>query len=449
MMKIHIHKGLDLSLEGALPAGGSDIGTQARHHGIYAIVPDDYPGFVPRPVVREGDMVAAGTPLMCDKRFGSLTLVSPVGGKVKAIVRGERRRLIRIEVEACDSTAGQPQFDLSDKDNLRRFLAQSGLMAMMRQRPYDIVPNPEATVRDIFVMAFDSAPLASEMLGGLKDVSRYLDKGVEILSTLTKGKVYIAHRGDLPQIEGAEMVEVTGPHPAGLPGSIISAVAPINKGETVWTLTADTLYKIGQLAETGRTDTSCRVAVTGSAAKERKTVVSAWGASVASILGPIAGSDRHLRIISGNVLTGTAVGDGPESFLRYPYRQITVIPEGDDVDEFMGWASMAPSKMSVNPSFPGKFLARFKKKFSPDARLCGGARAMIMSGGMDKVMPIDILPEYLVKAILARDIDRMEALGIYEVAPEDFALAEYADPSKMPLQKIVRDGLDYLRKETE
>lgn len=176
-------------------------------------------------------------------------------------------------------------------------------------------------------------------------------------------------------------------------------------------------------------------------------VVTTAGALIEPLLGGMLADDgRNKRIISGNVLTGIAVGMGPDAFLRAPYNQITVIAEGDDVDEFMGWASMSPSKMSVGRSFP---LSGLRKLFRPDARLNGGRRSMIMSGEYDRMMPMDILPEYLVKAIMARDIEKMEQLGIYEVAPEDFALAEYADTSKLPLQKIVREGLDYLRKELE
>ena len=170
------------------------------------------------------------------------------------------------------------------------------------------------------------------------------------------------------------------------------------------------------------------------------------GAEIHALInGETVTGNHHLRIISGNVLTGVAVP--PDGFLRLPYNQVTVIPEGDDVDEFMGWASVSPKKLSVNPSFPGRLFGR--RLFNPDARLLGGRRAMIMSGQYDKVTPIDILPEFLIKAILSRDIDRMEQLGIYEIAPEDFALAEYVDTSKLELQKIVREGLDYMRKELE
>ncbi len=226
---------------------------------------------------------------------------------------------------------------------------------------------------------------------------------------------------------------------------MIANIAPVNKGEVVWTLDADTLWRIGHLSLTGNVDFSTLVAVTGSEVIKPHYAKTLTGAPVNVLLKDnVKDDNRHHRIISGNVLTGTAVG--ADGFLRFPYTQVTVIPEGDDVDEFMGWASLSPSKMSVGRSFPGHFL---KKKFNPDARLQGGRRAMIMSGEYDELIPMDIMAEYLIKAILSKDIDRMEALGIYEVVPEDFALAEYADTSKLELQKIVAEGLEYLRKETE
>ena len=208
-------------------------------------------------------------------------------------------------------------------------------------------------------------------------------------------------------------------------------------------MSADTLVRIGRLLSTGRVDWSTRVALTGSMVTSPVMVDTVAGASVAEIIEGRLSDDPHSRrIISGNVLTGVKIAS--DGYLRFPYTHITVIPEGDDVDEFMGWASLSPSKMSINPSFPGHFLHRM---FKPDARVLGGRRAMIMSGLIDRVLPMDIMGEFLIKAINARDIDRMEQLGIYEVAPEDFALAECIDSSKVPYQQIVRDGLEYLRNE--
>lgn len=447
-MKLHLSKGLNLRLAGAIGNNAATIGTPVT---TVAICPDDFPGFTPKPAVRENDKVETGTPLLYDKYNPTLCLVSPVAGTVKAVVRGERRKILRVVVEA-DGAPAAVKFDAGAEsaDAVGELLARSGMMALIRRRPYDIVAFPTDTVRDIFVTALDTAPLAYPMdrLPGVADAD-ILAKAVKALKTFTKGDVYIsrATRSSIPDIEGAVMVDVDGPHPAGNAGIQAANIKPVNKGETIWCLDVVTLWRIGRLLATGNVDATSIVAVTGPEVTDPVLVRTVVGAPVASLVkGRLADDGRHKRIISGNVLTGTAVGDGADAYLRYPYRQITVIAEGDDVNEFMGWASLNPSKMSTRPSFPGRFL---RKLFRPDARLNGGRRSMIMSGEYDRMIPMDILPEYLIKAIMARDIEKMEQLGIYEVAPEDFALAEYADTSKLPLQQIVRDGLDYLRKENE
>ena len=452
-MKIKLKKGLNLNIEGALENFKDVESISARR---CALVPDDYPGFTPKVDVKPGDSVKIGTALMHDKTQPDLRLVSPLAGTVVEVNRGDRRKLLSVVVEASDSQEFE-QYDAdaasaAGADSLRSMLGRSGLLALLRERPYDIVPRIDSSepVRDIFVTAIDSSPLAAPMLSGLEDTANkaVLESGIKALSALTSGKVYVSVAPGFPfgELKGAEMVEVEGPHPAGLVGSQIAAIAPINKGERVWTLDLTALYRIGYLMRTGRVLSEAVVALVGPEVEKPGLVRIAVGASMEEILrGRLRNSGRHQRVVSGNVLTGVAV-DAAKGFLRYPYRQVTVIAEGDDVDEFMGWASFSPFKMSTSTSFPGHFLG---KLFAPDARLNGGRRAMIMSGQYDKYVDLDIMAEYLLKAIISRNIDDMEKLGIYEVAPEDFALAEYADTSKLPLQQIVRDGLDYLRKELE
>ena len=441
---INLKKGLNMQLEGSL----SDTNVSAKvMPGRVAIIPDDFPGFQPKPDVKEGDTVQPGSPLMHDKIDSDVRLVAPVAGMVESIVRGARRKIERVVIkcsgqETVSASGNAPE--LTEK-GVRAALKASGLWAMMRRRPYDIVPVESDIPRDIFVTAMDTAPLALSLEVMVKGMETYISKGIEALGMLTKGTIYIgvAQESAMPDFKGAEVVELPMLHPAGNAGVQIANIAPVNKGETVWTLDIVTLAKIGRLMTDGSVDYAVEVAVTGSEVIAPKVIATVPGAPLADLTaGNIKDDDRHHRIISGNVLTGQP--EGPEGYLRYPYRQVTVIPEGDDADEFMGWASLSPSKMSESRSFLGKL---FGKKFSPDARLQGGRRAMIMSGIYDDYIPMDIMPEYLVKAILAKDIDRMEALGIYEVAPEDFALAEYADPSKLELQRIVREGLDYMRSE--
>lgn len=440
---LSISKGMDLNIEGKVrSAAVASTVTPA----LAAIVPDDYPGLKLKTEVKEGDIVAAGTPLLHDKTDEEIKLVSPVSGKVKAVVRGERRKIERVVIEpSSDGSAAPSPLPGDTPESIRSFLKRSGLWALMRQRPYDIVPMPQSQPRDIFVTAIDSAPLAIDPAEYLADKVSDIETAVAMLRKLTNGKIYIARRkgSKLPDIKGADMIDVSGPHPAGNVGVHIANIAPVNKGETVWTLDATSLWRMGVAAKTGLIPATVFVAVSGSEIESPRVVETIAGCDIKSILaGNLKKTDKHIRIISGNVLTGFK--EPADGFLRYPYRQVTVIPEGDDTDEFMGWASLSPKKMSSSRTFPAGLLGGV---FNPDARLNGSKRAFIMSGEYEKYMPMDIMAEYLLKAIMGRDIDQMEKLGIYEVAPEDFALGEYADTSKLEAQKIVREGLDYMRKE--
>lgn len=441
-MKLKINKGLNLRLAGALTC----FSAREVEPVSCAVVPDDFTGFTPKLLVKEGDAVMAGSALMYDKFSPEICLVSPVSGTVKAIVRGERRKILRVVIEN-DRRHQTLTFDTQAP--LAELLAKSGFFSMLRRRPYDVVPSFGVRPRDIFVTAMDTAPLAMPLTAMLpENAGPVLVRAVEALASLTDGKVYVCVGRDwkFGELHGAETVHVTGPHPAGNVGIQIANIAPVSKGENLWTLDVITLYKIGQLLETGRPDFSTLVAVVGSEITEPCVMSTYMGADMKTVLGSLVkDTPCHKRTISGNVLTGTAVSPA-DGYMRFPYRQATVIAEGDDVDEFMGWANLSPSKISISRALPFHGLHRL---FSPDARLQGGRRAMIMSGEYDKVMPADIMVEYLLKAIIGRNIDDMEALGIYEAAPEDFALCEFVDTSKLPVQQIIRDGLDFLRKELE
>lgn len=438
---IKIKKGLDIPMLGAPSA---EI-TKDTSTTLFAICPDDFPGPVWKARVHPGDKVQRGSILFADKDNATLCLTSPVSGEIVEIARGERRRILHITVLRQDDEA--EKFCIpDDAEGLRAILQASGLWAMMRQRPFDIVPGTTAIPRDIFVTAFDSAPLSTPMLQPA-DMSA-LEAGLEALAKLTTGTVYLGVRPDSGiTSKAARVIAFEGPHPAGNVGTQIAAIKPVNKGEIVFTLDARTAVRIGRLVTDGYLDTSALVAVTGSEVRNPHIISTTIGARLDTLLnGNLKISDESkLRIISGNVLTGVrcSLKDG---FLRFPYRQITVINEGADADEFMGWASMSPEKFSVKRTFPA-WLRGLSKPFNFDARIKGGRRAMILSEEFDKVFPFDIYPEYLLKAMMANDIERMEELGVYEVAPEDFALPEFVDTSKEPLQQIVRQSLDSLRKE--
>jgi len=440
MKLIRIKKGLDIHLNGEASSN-----VDAVDGSLFGIVPDDFPGIVWKAAVKPGDKVASGDPLLVAKDCDCMSLVSPVSGVVEEVRRGERRKIEAVVVKS-DGSSDVRSFDVTmNEESILAALASSGLMAMVRQRPYDIVPRPDVKPRDIFVTGFDSAPLAPELL--IDEVTERLEDGLHALSLLTAGKVWMSVRpGSELSSKFAEIVAVEGPHPAGNAGPVIANIKPVNKGETVWTLDVVTVARIGQLVTEGSVDWSCRVAVTGPGVTDPHFALTMPGVAVKELLTPFKlDNSKKMRVISGNVLTGERV-NVDNGFLRFPYRQVSVIAEGDDADEFMGWASINPKKYSVKRSFPA-FLRGLSKPFDFDARIKGGHRAMILSGEYDKVFPMDIYPEYLLKAIISKDIDRMEKLGIYEVAPEDFALPEFVDTSKIELQKIVRDGLDYLRKE--
>ena len=443
---VKIKKGLDIQLQGAPTLEIS----QSAESLLYAIIPDDFTGLTPKVDVKPGDRVLAGSPVMHDKTHTDVVVTSPVSGEVVAVERGERRKVMKITIkpdtkqEAVDFGKVSP--DTASADDLKALLLKSGTFAFIKQRPYDIIANPDTTPRDIFVTAFDSAPLAPDYAFILKEELHYLETGLKALAKLTPGKVYVGVSKRLPlALKNGEIVLFDGPHPAGNVGVQINHIAPVNKGETVWTLDALDLLFIGRLLETGLVDFSRLVAVTGSEVTKPHYVRTCAGASIASITrGLVKKADYEQRYISGNVLTGFNAGS--DGYLGARQAQVTVIPEGNNCNEFMGWASLNPHKYSTSHSYFSWLLGK-KRRYAIDARVRGGERAIIMSDEYDRVFPMDIYPEYLIKAILAFDIDKMESLGIYEVAPEDFALCEFVDTSKLELQKIVRNGLDRLMKE--
>lgn len=454
---IKIKKGLDIPLNGAASAEHTtDIDTC-----LFGLIPDDFPGHKWKCAVKAGDRVCAGSPLLYSKDREKVKLVSPVCGTVVEVRRGERRKIEAVTVQASvaggkpstedylDFTQGTDSAGRhtmpTEREKILETLCESGMFALLHQRPFDIVPDPEVTPRDIFVTAFDSAPLAGPLLS--KEMMEAHEKGLEALSRLTDGNVYLSVPYD-SQISSnvAKVYEIAGPHPAGNVGVQIAKIKPVNRGETVWALDSRTVTRIGHLFTTGHIDASAEVCICGDMASDPHMINTRIGASLQSLLkGQIKSGEGHVRVVSGNALTGIQA-DPDSGFLHYPYRQVTLIAEGDDADEFMGWATLKPDHYSVKRSFPSFLLGR-RGSYRFDSRLRGGRRAMILSGEMDKVFPMDIYPEFLLKAIMAGDIEKMEQLGIYEVAPEDFALPEFVDTSKQPLQKIVREGLDKLRQE--
>ena len=439
MSTVRLKKGFDIQLLGGI--AGNDLALAGPPQTV-AVVPDDFHGVIPRMEKKEGEHVNAGEPLYHDKNHEVIKVVAPVSGTVKEVRRGERRHIDAIVI-APDKQDDAVKLDLNR--DAAEVLLESGLWVMLRQRPYDVVPAPDVRPRDIFVTAFDSAPLAPDLDVVLDDKRQYIGKGVEVLKRLTDGQVHIGVReGQTIDAPGAEVNTFVGPHPAGNAGVQVANTVPVNKGEVVWTLDIVTLARIGELFTTGQVSHDTVVAITGEMVQEPRYIRTIMGSDLETVLKNELTNVAHSRIISGNVLTGVKVD--VTQWLRAPYRHITIIPENSAPDEFMGWASLNPKRFSIYRTFT-TWLRGLKKPVSMDSRIKGGERAIVRTGEYDAMLPMDIYGEFLIKAIISWDIDKMEQLGIYEVAPEDFALAEFADTSKLELQRIVRDGLDRLRAE--
>ena len=443
---IKLRKGLDINLKGK---AAEELVT-VKKPGFYALVPDDFPGVTPKVVVKEQEYVMAGGPLFIDKNHPEVKFVSPVSGVVTSVERGARRKVMNIVVEAAAEQDyeefGKQDVARMNADRVKELLLQSGMFAFIKQRPYDVIADPAVAPRAIFVSAFDSNPLAPEFEFALKGEEANFQTGLDALAKIAKTYLGISVKQKSAALTQAKNVTITafdGPNPAGNVGVQINRVAPVVKGETVWTIDPQAVIFIGRLMNTGRVDMTRTVAVTGSEVLKPAYTKLRVGALLTSVFAGNVTKDKELRYISGNVLTGKQVS--PNGFLGAFHSQVSVIPEGNDIHEMLGWIMPRFNQFSVNHSYFSWLLG--KKEYTIDARIKGGERHMIMSGEYVKVFPMDILPEFLIKAIIAGDIDRMEALGIYEVAPEDFALCEFVDSSKLELQRIVRAGLDMLRAE--
>lgn len=443
---IKLRKGLDINLKGKAAAEVVAV----KEPGFYALCPDDFTGVTPKVVVKEQEYVMAGGPLFIDKNHPEVQFVSPVSGVVTSVERGARRKVLSITVEAAQEQDyeefGKEDVSKMDAVSVKAALLKNGMFAFIKQRPYDIVADPTVAPRAIFVSAFDTNPLAPDFELALKGEEANFQTGLDALAKIAKTYLSISVNQKAVALTQAKNVTLTvfdGPHPAGNVGVQINNIAPINKGETVWTIDPQAVIFIGRLFNTGHVDLTRLVAVTGSEVKKPSYCKLKVGALLTNVFAGNVSTDKNLRYISGNVLTGKQIT--ANGFLGAFHSQVTVIPEGDDVHEMLGWIMPRFDQFSTSHSYFSWLMG--KKEYTLDARVKGGERHMIMSNEYDRVLPMDIMPEYLIKAIIAGDIDRMEALGIYEVAPEDFALCEFVCSSKMELQRIVREGLDMLRRE--
>ena len=446
---IKFSKGLDIKIDGK----AVEKTVKIQPSGVIEIKPDHFHGITPKITVKEGEAIKAGTPLFYNKNYESMKFVSPVSGSIREIKRGERRKVMSILIDVNS----QPEFlqfgvkktSSLTADEIKSTLLNSGLWVYIKQRPYDIIANPDRTPKAIFISGFDSAPLAPDYEYVMKDKMNDFQAGLDVLSKLTTGKIHIGLKSAnsiFATAKGVETTIFTGVHPAGNAGVQINKVNPINKGEVVWTINPQDVVIMGRLFSKGVVDMTKTIALTGPEVENPQYFETIAGNSITDIVkGNLKKTSYPLRYVSGNLLTGIQISEN--GFLTPYASQISVIDDGGETHELFGWAMPRLNKFSASNMFFTKLLPR--KKFKYDARLLGGPRAIIMSGEWDKVFPMDILPEQLIKAMIAKNIDRMENLGAYEVAPEDFALCEFVDTSKLPLQAIVREALDFLKNEVE
>jgi len=441
---IKLCKGLDIHLQGQ----AQEKKIQLKSNGRYALVPDDFEGVTPKVVVKEGDTVKAGEALFVNKQFPEVKFASPVSGKVVAVERGERRKVlcVKVEADAQQSFVDFGKKDVSKLDGkaVMEALLAAGLFGYINQLPYAVSTNPSVMPKAIFVSALRDKPLACNFEYEVKGQEQDFQTGLTALSKIAKTYLGVGEGSALTNMEDAEVNVFVGKCPAGNVGVQVNHVDPVNKGEVVWTIGDPTVVLfIGRLFNTGKVNLTRTVALCGSEVKAPAYVDMLVGEELSTLLSNSYDASKRVRIINGNVLTGKPTTK--EGFLGAHSSEITVIPEGDDTDEMLGWIMPRLKQFSVSRSYFSWLCG--KKEYALDARVKGGERHIIMSGEYDKVLPMDIYGEYLIKAIISGDIDRQEALGIYEVAPEDFALAEFVDSSKLELQRIVREGLNVLRKE--
>ena len=446
--EIRISKGLDIRLLGAATHSITD----AIKSNFYALRPDDFHGVIPKLAVKVGAKLKAGETVFFDKANEAIKFVTPVSGEVIEIKRGEKRRILEVKIKADKKISYKTHKTLSLKsaqaDAIKALLLDSGCWPFIKQRPYDVIANLESQPKAIFISAHATAPLAVDYNFTLQGKEVELQAAVTALSKLTDGAVNVgvskAANSPFYDLQDICIHNLSGPHPSGNVGTLINKIDPINKGETVWTIAPQDLVIIGELLLTGQFNAERTIAMVGSQIESPRYLKTRIGSEVATMIYDRGiQKDAHARIISGNVLCGKEVK--PDGFLDFYSDVISVIPEGDDY-EFFGWNKPVFDKVSTSRALTFSWLTP-KKKYDLNTNTNGEHRAFVLTGSYEEVFPLDIFPMQILKACMYKDLDEMEALGMYEVAPEDFALTEFVCVSKQPHQKIIREGLDLMLKE--
>jgi len=444
---IRIKKGLNINLVGAAEPTTS----KAVSSNVYSIILDDFHGLTPKMLVKEGTEVKAGEPIFYNKNYEAMKFVAPVSGELVEIERGARRRILNIKILADKEQKTLEHSPLdpgkASAEDIRAFLLESGCWPFIKQRPYDLIAYPEDVPKAIFVSAYVTAPLAADINYSLNGKEAELQAALEALSRLTPGKVHVGigkgEKSPFAGLKGINLHQVSGPHPAGLVGTQINRIDPINKGERVWTVSPQDLVIIGETLLTGKFNPERIVALAGSCVKNPKYYKTRIGAEISTLLYASGVNQKNFRVINGDVLTGRK--SRPEGHLGFYNNTVSVIPEGDDYELF-GWTTPVFDKISPTRALTFSWLMP-GKKYDLDTNTNGEHRAFVVTGLYEEVFPLDIYPMQLLKACMYKDIDEMEQLGLYEVIPEDFSLTEFVCISKQPHQQIIREGLDLLHKE--
>lgn len=445
---IKIKKGLNIKLRGE----AEKTIENAIISNFYTLRPEDFHGIIPKLIVKVGAKVKAGEPVFYSKSNEAIKFVSPVSGEVVDIQRGEKRKILAVKIQADKDQVYQNynnlNLDTAKPDVIKKHLLSSGCWPFVKQRPYDIIADPEKSPKAIFISGYASAPLAADFDFTLQGKENELQAAVNALGKLTEGKVHVCvnknRNSPLAGLKGITLHNISGPHPAGNVGTQINKIDPVNKDEVVWTINAQDLVIIGELLLTGKFNAERIVALVGSSVKKPRYFRTKIACEIASIIYD-QGVDKSedIRIISGNVLTGKQIK--PDGYLRYYNNTITVIPEGHDYELF-GWTTPVFNKISTSRALTFSWLTP-NKKYDLNTNTNGEHRAFVVTGNYEEVFPLDIFPMQILKACMYKDLDEMEALGMYEVAPEDFALTEFVCVSKQPHQNIIREGLDLMLKE--
>jgi len=443
---IRIKKGLDIKLVGEATLTTNKLPVK----GMFALKPQDFHGIIPKLIAKEGAEVKAGESIFYSKSDDRILFPSPVSGKVTEIIRGAKRKIISIKIAADGKQSfkdfGKQDADKMSAEEVKNHLLSSGCWPFVKQRPFDIIANPSQSPKAIFISAYASSPLAANYDYTLAGKEEELQAALTAISKLTTGSVHVSVGKDSSSpfsgLKNIQLHNVSGPHPVGNVSTQISQIDPLNKGEVVWVINPHDLLVIGELLLTGNFNFSRTLALTGSQFENPSYVSVVAGASISDVVAKNINTD-NTRIISGNVLSGTQVSK--DDFLGYYDNQITAIPEGDDY-EFFGWNKPVFNKISPSRALTFSWLTP-KKKYDLNTNTNGEHRAFVVTGSYENVFPLDIFPLQFLKACMYQDLDEMENLGGYEVAPEDFALTEFICVSKQPHQKIVREGLDLMKEE--